>query len=1342
MDPWERILQSFRFDRGVSFFKMLVPTVDTTRFGYLLERFLSVNRPVLLTGSTGVGKSVIARDLLEHISDRSKYMSFFINFSAQTSSNRTQEMIEGKLEKRRKNVIGAPKGRQVIFLIDDINMPKLDTYGSQPPIELLRQYLDFGGLYDRETMSWREIQAIIGGFFLDFKRNVRTMAEPIVSASVDLYFRLSTDLLPTPAKSHYVFNLRDLSKVVQGILQADAGTFREKIHIIRLFIHETQRVFHDRLINKEDKFYFHRLMSEICEKYFCEVIEPSVFVEHPILFGNFLHPTVAPEERVYEDLTNMMKLKNVLGDYLDDLNFTSSKEMRLVFFLDAVEHITRLVRMIQQERGNALLVGVGGTGKQSLTRLSAHICAYQCFQIELSRGYDYSSFHEDLKKLYDFAGVQNKPTVFLFTDTQIVVEEFLEDINNILNSGEVPNLFEPDEYEKLIIGCRPGAKDVGIPEGNRDAIYDFCIHRVRNNLHIVLCMSPVGSAFRSRCRMFPSLVNCCTIDWFIEWPREALLGVAQTFFRPVDLGCSEAIKESVSMMCVEIHVSVTEMAEKFYNELKRRYYTTPTSYLELITLYLSMVEHKAHVIKKMKSRVANGLDKLFQTNELVDSMKKELVKLEPELKLKSADTLALMERLRIDQEKADAVSNSDRSYLSFLHNLQTVHFVEDFTQPNVQKVIAVEEAKAKEKADETQAIADDAQRDLNEAMPALEAAVKALDALDKNDISEIRVFTKPPELVQTVLEAVAILLGNNLAEAQAVLDEVMAVLREKQDSLADVERQIANLQAVYKKSVAEKKNLEAVMALTAARLKRSSKLTAALADEQVRWEESVAEFTVQLNNVVGDVFIAAACVAYYGAFTATYRYQLVLDWTKRLEELSIPVTPGLTLVSVLADNYAIRQWNADGLPRDQVSTENAILVTRGRRWPLMIDPQEQANRWIRNKEAAFRLKVVKMTDSNFLRTLEACIRTGVPVLLEDVGETLDPALEPVLLKQTFIQGGRLLIRLGDSDIDYDKNFRFYMTTKLSNPTYLPEVCIKVTIINFTVTKKGLEDQLLSDVVSLERPDLEEQRNDLISRINADKNQLKEIEDKILRLLFESEGNILDNEELIDTLNESKLTSATIKQRLEEAETTEELITVAREKYRCVAERGSVMYFVVADMGEVDPMYQFSLKYFKQQLTPRPDDLEYMPLHTWKMACELHAGFERFQNIHTDLSRVPMTVKIGMFETKVNRPPKGAQYAEDETTWDDRLTSFEKLMFVKVFKEERTTFAVTEFVADNLGEQFVESPPVALPELYDSMTNVTPLVFVLSTGSDPMGAFLRFAKERGLLERYFTLTSLN
>merc|ERR1712100_125910 len=162
------------------------------------------------------------------------------------------------------------------------------------------------------------------------------------------------------------------------------------------------------------------------------------------------------------------------------------------------------------------------------------------------------------------------------------------------------------------------------------------------------------------------------------------------------------------------------------------------------------------------------------------------------------------------------------------------------------------------------------------------------------------------------------------------------------------------------------------------------------------------------------------------------------------------------------------------------------------------------------------------SDQNMLRSVENCIRVGKPLLFEDVGEQLDPSIEPVLARATFKQGGRVLIHLGDSDIDYDPNFRFYMTTRMPNPHYLPEVCIKVTVINFTVTMSGLVDQLLGDVVGKERPDVEERMVKLVMSIAADQKQMRDIETKILKSLSESEGNILDDVELIRTLDDSKV----------------------------------------------------------------------------------------------------------------------------------------------------------------------------------------------------------------------------
>ncbi|KAG8512932.1 Dynein heavy chain 6, axonemal [Galemys pyrenaicus] len=1479
LDPWERIIPTFKYSGDVPFFEMLVPTVDTVRFGYLMEKLLAVSHSVLFTGTTGVGKTVIAKGLLSKIQESAGYVPVYLNFSAQTSSARTQEIIESKLERKRKNILGAPVNKRIVIFVDDLNMPRLDSYGSQPPIELLRQYQDFGGFYDRNKLFWKEIQdvtivsacappgggrnpvtprfirhfsmlclptpsehslkhifqAILNGFLSDFPPAVKNTASNIVEAAVEIYNRMSIDLLPTPAKSHYVFNLRDLSKCVQ-------------------------------------------------DKHFGIAIGMEYFLTKPIIFGDFIKFGSDKSEQTYEDLIDMDKIANVLQDYLDDYNLTNPKEVKLVFFQDAIEHVSRIARMIRQERGNALLVGVGGTGKQSLTRLAAHICGYRCLQIELSRGYNYDSFHEDLRKLFKLAGVEDKNMVFLFTDTQIVVEEFLEDINNILNSGEVPNLFEKDELEQVLAATRPRAKEAGISEGNRDEVFQYFISRVRQKLHIVLCMSPVGEAFRSRCRMFPSLVNCCTIDWFVEWPKEALLSVSQTFFSNVDIE-NEELKEKLSLMCVNVHLSVSTMAERYYTELRRRYYTTPTSYLELINLYLYMLTEKKKQLVSARDRVKNGLTKLLETNELVDKMKLDLSALEPVLLAKSEDVEALMDKLAVDQENAD----------------------------QVRSIVQEDEATAKVKAEETQAIADDAQRDLDEALPALEAANKALDSLDKADISEIRVFTKPPDLVMTVMEAISILLNakpdwptakqllgdsnflrrlleydkenikpqilaklqkyiNNpdfvpekvekvskacksmcmwvramdlysrvvkevepkrqkLRAAQAELDITMATLKEKQTLLRKVEAQIQALQDEYDRSVNEKESLAKTMALTKARLVRAAKLTAALGDEQVRWEESIEKSQEEISNIIGNAFIAAACVAYYGAFTAQYRQILIECWIENCQYLEIPIDPHFSLINILGDPYEIRQWNTDGLPRDVVSTENGILVTQGRRWPLMIDPQDQANRWIRNKENKSGLKIIKLTDQNFLRTLENSIRLGLPVLLEELKETLDPVLEPILLKQIFLSGGRMLIHLGDSDIDYDKNFRFYMTTKLPNPHYLPEVCIKVTIINFTVTESGLEDQLLSDVVRLEKPELEEQRIKLIVKINTDKNQLKAIEEKILKLLFTSEGNILDNEELIDTLQDSKasknifnITSGAIKTRLKEAESTEMMINVAREKYRPIATQGSVMYFVIASLSEIDPMYQYSLKYFKQlfnttietsektedlqermvilleqtlltayvnisrglfeqhkliysfmlcveimrqqgsladaewnfflrgsaglekERLPKPDVPWLLPA-TWFACCDLEESFPVFAGLTHYMFLHPILIQIGSFETYIN-PSKKEYYSKGEEEelktqekeitkhefWQPELSSFQKLVLIKCCKEEKVVFALTDFVIENLGKCFVETPPIDLATLYQDMSYTTPLVFILSTGSDPMGAFQRFARESGYSER--------
>uniref|UniRef100_A0AAX7V971 Dynein axonemal heavy chain 3 n=1 Tax=Astatotilapia calliptera TaxID=8154 RepID=A0AAX7V971_ASTCA len=375
---------------------------------------------------------------------------------------------------------------------------------------------------------------------------------------------------------------------------------------------------------------------------------------------------------------------------------------------------------------------------------------------------------------------------------------------------------------------------------------------------------------------------------------------------------------------------------------------------------------------------------------LVDKMKVDLSALEPVLKQKSTDVDALMEKLAVDQEK-------------------------------VHKVVEEDEALARVKAEETQAIADDAQRDLDQALPALESANQALRSLNRADISEIKsvcilLDCKPdwlsakqllgdPNFLRRLTEydkdniKPRILLKlqkyindpNFMPEKVSLdileeLDVTMATLKEKQKKLQEVENQIKVLQEQFDSSTNEKEDLgESCAKKCNIKYTLAGKLASALGDEQVCWEESVALFEQEIINVVGNIFIAAACVAYYGAFTSHYRQLLIDQWITQCQNLNIPISSTFSLINILGDQYVIRQWKAEGLPRDTVSTENGILVTEGHRWPLMIDPQDQANQWIRSKEAKHGLKVIKLTDSGFLRTLENAISMGVPVLLEEVG---------------------------------------------------------------------------------------------------------------------------------------------------------------------------------------------------------------------------------------------------------------------------------------------------------------------------------------------------------------------
>ncbi|XP_072257291.1 dynein axonemal heavy chain 3-like [Pyxicephalus adspersus] len=1505
---------------------IIVSTPGTAMQMYFLETLLLQDKPLLFVGPTGTGKTAITNSFLRHL-PQEKYVVCQINFSVQASANQTQDIFLTKLERRKKRVYGAPLGKQAFVFVDDLNMPAKEKYGAQPPIELLRQWIDHGYWFDRKDTSMIEIkdtsfvlamappagggntvsprllhhfnvisldafsdgtmksifQPIVDWHFdCGFDTSLKRYSRIFVWATMDLYRQVIAAFLPMPSRSHYIFSLRDFSRVIQGIMllkptqidQSSAGA--EKL--MRLWIHEVYRVFCDRLVNSQDRRKFFQIVKNVVQSQFKEkmsnlfthlVIGREVQDEdmRNLFFGDYvLHKTSEKPEKHYDEIVKIEELKICMQQYLHQYNASSKTPMILVLFHFAIEHISRMSRILKLPCGHALLIGIGGTGRQSVTKLAAFMADIELYQVSIQKSYTVSEWRDDLKKVLRAAGQNGTPTAFLFAEHQIKDESFLEDINMILSTGDVPTLFNNEEKLEVMEKVRqllPATETQN--ENTPSDLYRIFKDRIRRNLHIVLAFSPTGKAFRDQLRHYTSLVNCCTIDWFQAWPEDALEKVANYFLDDVEM--SQEIRNEAVFMCHHFHQSVVALSERFFQTLQRQIYVTSTSYLELIKTFKNLLERKRLELLTSKNRYMVGLEKLDFASSQIAIMQQELTELKPMLIERSSETEELVNIIADETLEVEAVKS----------------------------LVEADEATANKAALEAKAIKEECEQKLSVAIPALNAAVAALDTLKASDITLLKTMQNPPSGVRLTLSAICILKGikpekkgdpsgkstddywpaskkmmgdmkfldslkefdkdniptkviaqirrdfisnpefqpaviknvssaceglcswvraievydkvakivapkrQRLEAAEADLKIHMQNLKIKREELKEVTAKLKGLQDQLSQKLSEKRVLEENINMTKLKLDRAEKLINGLGGEKQRWRSIATQLGDTYQNIVGDMLLSAGIVAYLGSFTSEFRQEILKKWFKMCRDKHIPVSDGFALSSTLGDPVKIMEWQFHGLPKDNFSLENAIIVTSALRWPLMIDPQGQANKWIKNMEKINKIQICKATDTDFLRTVGNSIQFGTPVLIENLTEELDPILEPVLLRQTFKQNGVEYIRLGEAVIHYSRDFKLYMTTRLRNPHYLPEVSVKVTLINFMITPIGLEDQLLTILAAEEKPNLEERKHQLYLEGAKTRKQLKEIEDQILEVLSLSQGNILEDERAIDILSSSKNLSQEIQEKQEITTKTEKQIDETRDGYRPVANHSSIIFFVISDLAYIDSMYQFSLAWFinlyinaikksepSQKLQERITNLnDYFTNSIYEYVCRslfekhkllfsflLCVGIQKNRGLITNEEwHFLLTGGVALEIPQANPDPtwlKDKSWGEilrlstlsvfsglndhfnlnisqwksiyDSShpnemelpePWEDLLTDFQKLLVLRCVRPDKIIPAVQQFVTDKMGLAYIDPPTFDLQLSYLGSSSSTPLIFVLSSGADPLELLLKFAEEKGM-----------
>jgi dynein heavy chain len=1308
-DQWTKspYFYSIEYDSSTSMNSVTVPTPETCSVTFWMSLLLDMRRGIMLCGPAGTGKTQMVKGLLgSQNPDEVVYQP--INFSFYTNSDVCYANMDAPLEKKTGVTYGPPGNRRLVYFLDDVNLPEVDKYGTQRAIELCRQQIEYEHMYDMSKLSRKNViqtqmvacmnptagsflinprlqrwfatfaiglpgpvslmtiyQTFLDGHLKNFDASLDDkFSINLIKGALNLHSQVASNFRKTAANFHYEFNIRHIANVFQGLLVAQPAQFTEHEKFVCLWIHESERVYGDRLVSGADLDKYNVIAQAAAKKAFPNVNVSRYYSKENSEALVFCHFAENMNDKLYNQIKSVDHMSKTLNDALHEYNETNAT-MDLVLFEDAMKHVARIVRIILNPSGHALLVGVGGSGKQSLTKLASFICTYTVFQIQISSTYSINDFKEDLKIMHNKAGVKEEGVTFLLTDSQITNERFLIYVNDLLASGDVPDLFAPDEVDTISNALVGRCKAAQIVPDKKN-LWSFFINEIKNNLHVVLAFSPVGDDFRNRAKKFPALVNCTVIDWFQPWPKQALFAVGQKFMNEVEIKLP-AVRAAIEKFLPFSFGVVQELAEKFKRVERRFVYMTPKSYLELLKLYGGLLSDKRHLQDLNIERLGNGLTKLNDTAAVVGKLQTDLAVMveDAEKKKETAEGIAEV----VSREKA-------------------IVEVETAKAQKEAEVVAIVEKKVSEKAADTKA-------DLDKAEPAVEQAMAALDSLEKKDISNCKGMNVPPPGVGEVFGATMVLLANivpsvpvgktgkvkskdfewgpskkillgdidkyidNLKHVKTVVDEsqfplvnrqdiqqfldmptfdpeiiktknpaagglcsfviniityydiVITVepkrialaaankaLQEAQDKLRAVNEHVANLEAKLAKLTAEfnAANAEKMAAVNAVengnrKLDLAQRLIQALAAEGERWAITVDEMNSSRDLLTGDVLLASAFISYVGPFTKEFREELMgkhftpfllKEFTSAVGEGGVPpISPSADPVSILSNDAEIATWNSQSLPSDPVSSENGCIVTNSARWPLMIDPQLQGIRWIKNLEAdpERELQIVRLDQKDMIRKMERALENGKTIMIENMGETMEAVLNPVIQRAAIKRGKKKYLKLGDTEVELHPEFKLFLHTKLSNPHYPPEIQAECTLVNFMVTFSGLEDQLLSLVVRKEQPDLAALGEKLIKQQNGYKIKMRELEDHILYKLATAEGDITEDVELIEGLEESKRVADEIGRKAAKAHETQTSISITSEKYRSVANRTSLLFFMMGDLVKIHTYYIYSLAAF-------------------------------------------------------------------------------------------------------------------------------------------------------------------
>jgi len=305
---------------------------------------------------------------------------------------------------------------------------------------------------------------------------------------------------------------------------------------------------------------------------------------------------------------------------------------------------------------------------------------------------------------------------------------------------------------------------------------------------------------------------------------------------------------------------------------------------------------------------------------------------------------------------------------------------------------------------------------------------------------------------------------------------------------------------------------------------------------------------------------------------------MMMRWKAALESLGIEFRDDLGIVESLSTASERLTWQSQGLPGDHLSLENGVILDHGTRFPLVIDPSGQAISFLLNKHRDEKIQTTSFLDKAFTKTLAGAVRFGTTLLVENV-EKIDPILNPILNKELQRTGGRTLVRIGTEEVDYSPQFKIILSTKNPAVQLTPDLCSRVTLVNFTVTPDSLESQSLSQVVKSMKPEIETQREALLKLQGEQNVKLRELEDQMLAKISACEGSILDDDAVVEGMEVLMKEGAQVEEQISHSAEVMTQVHLAVAKFEPFASICRKLFVLLESLRELSFLYEFPAKTF-------------------------------------------------------------------------------------------------------------------------------------------------------------------